>query len=468
MQMFMSRSCLLLFLLSALLLSTVARAAPPQVDGLWLTDGYGRLLEISGDTLKISEVTAISCLPGASFKRDPTGADPHEVRFVGAEFNPDVSALDDYRLRQGDDAENLRLQVVGAIADIDLHRVHRKPAPCLKAPLADTPLNNFDVFTATYAENYPFFTLKGVNWQQAVASQRKRVTAQTTPNELFDILSDLFLPLKDGHTGLGSEALKRQAFGFKTPPEMRTPQQLARAAEIIDTQYTKGRTARFCNNNIEFTVLDGGVAYLRILSYAQFDANSNDNAVQLRTLEAALDSIFAGAATWHGLVIDVRDNGGGSDLFGIRIANRLTGAPYWAYNKVTRTDPVNEFGVGRPRHIMVQPSTQPSFRGPLAVLIGNESQSAAETQVQALLGRTPRIIKIGQNTQGIFSDVLVRSLPNGWRFGLPNEIYLTGSGQSFDGEGIAPDIRVPVFEQPDLDAGRDPALQTAVRLLTRR
>jgi len=39
----------------------------------------------------------------------------------------------------------------------------------------------------------------------------------------------------------------------------------------------------------------------------------------------------------------------------------------------------------------------------------------------ALMGRTPRVIRIGENTQGIFSTVLSRRLPNGWTIYLSRE-----------------------------------------------
>jgi C-terminal processing protease CtpA/Prc len=58
-------------------------------------------------------------------------------------------------------------------------------------------------------------------------------------------------------------------------------------------------------------------------------------------------------------------------------------------------------------------------------------------------------------------------LPNGWRFGLPNERFVT-NGKSYDGTGISPDINVPVFPKPDLDRGRDGALETALELLNQR
>ena len=33
----------------------------------------------------------------------------------------------------------------------------------------------------------------------------------------------------------------------------------------------------------------------------------------------------------------------------------------------------------------------------------------------ALMERRPRVTRVGENTQGVFSDVLDRRLPNGWR-----------------------------------------------------
>jgi len=81
------------------------------------------------------------------------------------------------------------------------------------------------------------------------------------------------------------------------------------------------------------------------------------------------------------------------------------------------------------------------------------------------MGRTPRVVRIGENTQGVFSDVLDRKLPNGWRFGLPNEIYRDSKGKVFDGAGISPDIPAPVFADEDVAAGRDPGMAKALEAL---
>jgi C-terminal processing protease CtpA/Prc len=98
-------------------------------------------------------------------------------------------------------------------------------------------------------------------------------------------------------------------------------------------------------------------------------------------------------------------------------------------------------------------------------LIGPLTISAGETTTQALMGRTPKVLKIGENTQGVFSDVLGRKLPNGWVFGLPNEVFRTAEGTTFDGPGIPPDVEVPVFSDQDVAAGRDPGLERALAVL---
>jgi C-terminal processing protease CtpA/Prc len=93
--------------------------------------------------------------------------------------------------------------------------------------------------------------------------------------------------------------------------------------------------------------------------------------------------------------------------------------------------------------------------------------SAAETFTQALMGRTPRVTMVGENTQGLFCDPLARRLPNGWLFSLPNAVYRT-DGKTFDVAGIPPDVRVPVFADEDVAAGRDPVMTMAVGLLSRQ
>jgi C-terminal processing protease CtpA/Prc len=116
---------------------------------------------------------------------------------------------------------------------------------------------------------------------------------------------------------------------------------------------------------------------------------------------------------------------------------------------------------------VVQPSTRPSFRGPIIELTGVQSISAAETFTQALMNRQPKITRIGETTQGVFSDVLGRQMPNGWRFGLANERFVT-DGKSFDNVGIAPDVAVESLTPAARATGKDAAVEKALAMLRGR
>lgn len=114
------------------------------------------------------------------------------------------------------------------------------------------------------------------------------------------------------------------------------------------------------------------------------------------------------------------------------------------------------------------PAAAPRYTGPVAMLTGGSTVSAGETFTQALMERPGRTVRIGEHTQGVFSDVMRRALPGGWEFMLPNEEFLTRTEATFDGPGVPPHLREPVFTDEELARGRDSAFDRAVAVLSRR
>ena len=231
----------------------------------------------------------------------------------------------------------------------------------------------------------------------------------------------------------------------------------------VTDHFLTTKLRKFANGQIAYGHVSKKIGYLRILAMGGYSQRGNiEN--NLRILRSTLDTIFSDGDL-SALVLDLRIDFGGSDALGIAIASRLATADYLAFTKSARSSPTDltAFTTGQP--IMVYPSERPSFRGPIVELIGPLTQSAGETFTQALLGRTPRVIRVGENTQGLFSDVLSRRLPNGWMTYLPNEVFRTKEGHAFDALGIPPDIRVPVFAASDIVRNRDPALAAALNSL---
>src|SRR5450755_1515189 len=56
------------------LLTILPVQAQTSFDGLWRSDGYGMLLEFSGDNLSAAELTSISCIPSWTARRISTPA----------------------------------------------------------------------------------------------------------------------------------------------------------------------------------------------------------------------------------------------------------------------------------------------------------------------------------------------------------------------------------------------------------
>ncbi|GAA1991202.1 S41 family peptidase [Catenulispora subtropica] len=435
---------------SGLFGAAAAQAADVRMDGVWRTDGYGTILRIAGSTVETYDTTAVSCI------RDTLSDDDGEV----STFTP------------GPGPSRARWHIDANLGDRTLIRLPALPAACEHATPA-TPVETFDVFWRTFAENYPFFAQRGIDWQQVYDTYRPQVTATTTNAQLRDILAAMIRPLHDAHVGLRGDGVSiyEQRPGTPSPSPDFDAQALA-LIQQADLPKTPASTLRtWCQGHVAYADLPGHIGYLRISEFARY-TDADTYAANAAAFTTALDAVFtadrtAGPHRLQGLILDLRVNGGGDDPLGLILASRLTDRPFFAYAKQTRDDPTHPNRFTPPQPFLAHPSTTPHYTGPLAILTSGATFSAAETTTQALLNRTPRPTLIGENSQGVFSDILTRRLPNGWVFGLPNEEYLTPSGSTYDIAGIPPDIRVPTLTPEQFTEGRDPAFRAALRALGR-
>ncbi len=448
-------------------LSTAAVAAD-RFDGLWLSDGYSYYLEAHGSKIRVSEISSISCIESfVATRQKPTVPMPFE-RYVSAQpsIGEGVSA---YQLHLDAADQRLRVRPEGGISDIVFSKTKLPPTFCGEHT-KNTPQYNYAVFWQTWAENYPFFALRKTNWMVIDEQNRQHIKATIPPKTLFYTLEKMISPFHDAHTSIADTAAlsgKKNGLsfgGYRLPASGNTSPPDQKVLAILKARYFKTPLKSFCNDQIQFALMANSVGYMRIASFANY-TKSSDFLVQLAALEQALDEIFTTQSPLNGLIIDVRLNGGGSDVFARTIAGRLTNKKYLAFTKVARNDIVDKGSRTKGQDAFVTVSKRPSFLGKVFLLTGNDSISAAETFAMALMGREPRVLRVGEPTQGVFSDVLSRKLPNGWYFGLPNEIYLTKAGRAFDGNGVLPDIKAAVFPALDLAQGRDTAVDMALSKL---
>lgn len=272
--------------------------------------------------------------------------------------------------------------------------------------------------------------------------------------------------MHDAHTSLRAPDLKRSFHGRKAGRFVLTGAERRETVEIIEKEYVAAPLRSWCQGHVKYARLKKDAGYLRIDAFAGYTPHGGfeDGA---GALDEALDAAITDAQALPSLIVDVRLNGGGSDPYGIQVAARLTDKPYIAFVKRARNSAEDPESWTAPQTFTVQASAHPRFLKQVVELIGPDTVSAAETFTMALMGRVPHVTRIGDNTQGVYSDVLGRRLPNGWIFGLPNEVFLTEGGKHFEASGVPPDIRVPVFSRDDLRQHRDRALESALKLLSK-
>lgn len=441
-----------------------ADASARPIEGFWRSQGWGRVYEIRGAALQEFEVTTTTCVQSFRTERSSAGPAGRDATFRMRDGSTFRIVLDG-----ANDAAHI--EHPGALINIFIERIAELPEVCAQ-PTADTPIGNFDVFARTFAEHYISFDLRHVDWDRVVAQGRAKLSPQTSPGQLFDILAGMIKPLADIHTGIEAPKMRRTFDAPLRPGSDRVVRgdivRFEKAgrrelAAITNHAYLQGAVRSFCRGQWQYGSAGNGVGYLRILSFGDYSKRGRFEENR-RVLDRALDEIL-GDATLRALVIDVRMSFGGDDQLGLAIAARLTTKEYLAYAIQVRSDPVKPSSYTQSQAVTVRPSTRPVFSGPVVELIGPITMSAAETFTQALMGRTPRVMRIGENTQGVFCDALGRRLPNGWSFALPNAVYRTSEGRAFDVHGIPPDIAVPIFADDDIAARRDPAMAAAMKQL---
>ncbi|MEV6561075.1 S41 family peptidase [Nocardia sp. NPDC051756] len=422
---------------------------PEFPTGFWQVDDYGSVLSVHADTLETYQVTALSCMKDETATRS------------GNPGSYVTEGKDVLTLRPGDHADRAALHIDGSPGDRRLRRIPGLPERCDNA----TEPTTFDVFWQTFQENYPFFAAKGIDWQQVRDRFRDRADLAERRGddaELFATLRDMVAPLDDAHVVVS--AGERGFFGAgrpgTTPPSPQLDQQVK---ELVQRRDLRHSLTEFANGRIGYADIPGqDYGYLRVSSFSGYTAERTF-AADSAELDRALDAIFTAdrLGRLRGLVLDLRINGGGSDSLGLQLAARLTDRPYFAYAKQTRST--------EPQPQRVEPA-RAGFAGPLAILTGGSTVSAGETFTQAMLERPSRTTRIGQSTQGVFSDVMERKLPGprhaDWWFGVPNEEFLTSDGQTFDGTGIPPELTEPVLTDEEFAQQRDSAFDRATRWLT--
>jgi hypothetical protein len=301
--------------------------------------------------------------------------------------------------------------------------------------------------------HYAMFEQKDVDWKAAYLRYQPLARQATSMDALAPIVGQLFAELRDLHVDLQSPADSSRPFdpGPRTyvSIDTRNIRTFFFPSAILGF-YTSG-SRQTASKKINYGRIGQDIGYVWIEGFGQSGGWGGPE------IDEALRS-FTGV---HGIVIDVRDNGGGSSENARAIAARFVEhSAVFAYTRYRNGPSHDDFTKFFPQRVEPEGVHQDVKT---VVLTNRLSASAAEAFV--LAARTnPKIVTVGDTTIGALGNPLVRELPRGWQYRFPEGMEVDAQKRSIENVGIAPDI----YSAMDLNLlafGRDSQLDKAIALI---
>ncbi len=290
------------------------------------------------------------------------------------------------------------------------------------------PVSVFDYLWNKLDQQYAFFDVKGVDWDSVYEVYRPMVYDEIELDSFFHVCGAMLNTLKDGHTNLISafDVSHNDSVYYKMYAEKNIDEQVVMLNYLTVNYHTTGSLA---HNAIR----DGKVAYIRYSSF--MDAVTENNLAYLLNRYQDCD----------GLILDLRQNGGGSidnirqllsifDNHGQALYQTQikSGPEHDAFTELTtvHADSIDYTDV----------FTEPAYTKPVAVLIDRGSYSA--TSFFAICTMAYDNIRLfGDYSGGGLGLPNGGALPNGWtyRFSITRTIAIDGGNYE---NGVPPQERV--------------------------
>lgn len=311
-----------------------------------------------------------------------------------------------------------------------------------EAEPANNPEAIFEQFWKTFNEDYAVFEERGMDWADQYAAFRPSVTASTSDDELFAILSQMVEPLDDGHVTVTAPG--REVFVSNKIRRQKIDDDLFNTQVIINSYLEPGYKTDDEENFIYGKIKNENIGYI-------FFANVSGNFFEIHDFLEAYDDA-------NGLIIDLRHNDGGDFTYCYSEIGRLVDQERLVFSSKTKN------GTGPDDYTpWYDWSVKPEgayINKPIIVLTDRFTISAGERAAMAF-DVLPNVTMVGDTTNGGHGTMIGRELANGWFFSLVTQKTRLDDGLSYEGIGIAPDIFLKNTSD-QINAGVDGVLQYAI------
>ncbi|MBQ6032971.1 MAG: S41 family peptidase [Prevotella sp.] len=304
----------------------------------------------------------------------------------------------------------------------------------------DSPQGNFEALWRIMDEHYCFFTDKQIDWNAIYNKYQRQVEIGMSQGQLFEVLANMIGELKDGHVNLYTsfDVARNWSWHEDYPSNF---------SDTLITHYL-GTDYKIASG-LRYKTLDDNIGYVRYSSFTSAIGNGN------------LDDIFMDLAPCRALIIDIRDNSGGTltyaEKFAARFTNKEMLVGYIRHKKGKGHDDFSDY-----EEQILKPSKNIRWQKPVYLLTNRQVFSAANEFVK-YMKCCPNVTIIGDQTGGGAGLPFSSELPNGWlvRFSACPMYDKDKKSTEF---GIQPDHHVALL-QSDLLKNKDTIIEYARSLV---
>ena len=296
---------------------------------------------------------------------------------------------------------------------------------------------NFEYLWKECNERYAYMDYKQINWQQVHDRYDALINEEMSEDSLFSVLGAMLNELRDGHVNLKSyfnvshfniDQLGPDNFDFRLIQDHYLPK---------DYYISGPFTHDFIANN--------KVGYIRLSSFT--GTVSHDN----------LNFILRRYANTQGLILDLRENGGGASSDVFKLISHFIPAKTHVYNSRLKS------GAGHNDFT----ESQPGYVSPAGLLylkkvmvLTDRGTFSAGSFTALGMKELPNVTVVGDTTGGGLGVPNGGQLPNGWiyRFSITQTLDLAGNNYE---NGVPPDIHA-VLKTSDVSRGVDTVIERAL------
>ncbi len=310
---------------------------------------------------------------------------------------------------------------------------------------SDTPTGNFEALWQIIDEHYCFFDYKqheyGLDWNAVYNKYKVRVSDHMTSEQLFEVLTDMLAELRDGHVNLGSSMDYGRYWAWHEAYPQNFSDTLERRYLGTDYKIAAG---------MKYRVLDDNIGYIRYESFLEGIGEGN------------LDDCLTYLALCRGLIIDIRNNGGGELTTAEKLAGRFVQEKTLvSYMQHKTGKGHNDFSSLEARYL--EPSSNIRWHKPVCVLT-NRSVFSAANDFAVMMHTLPNVKLVGDHTGGGSGMPMTNSLPNGWSVRYSACPMYDAKKQQTE-FGIDPDVKVALTDEATAQ-GIDLIIEAARKVLS--